>query len=204
MEGGIAFRSEQVKASINCYYMDFKNEIIKLGGLDRFGQPVTGNAERTRHLGIELNAEWQILPQLSVNSNFTFSKNELIRYQIYEWGDSSVNAIRLDGNPIAGFPALLGNIRLTYSWFNYYASLGIRHVGKYYTDNFKNEANAVDPYTVLNLTMRYRLDALRLQGLSLQAQVNNLLDKKYLAHGEGSEFFPAATRNVFVSMQYEF
>ena len=35
--------------------MDFSDEIVKSGQVDRFGQPVTGNAERTRHLGLELS-----------------------------------------------------------------------------------------------------------------------------------------------------
>jgi iron complex outermembrane receptor protein len=198
-ELGVGLRTGSVRAAANVYYMDFRDEIIKKGGLDRFGQPVTGNADHTVHQGLELSGEVQILPQLSLAGNFLASKNELKSYRVFGSGGEEMI---LDGNPIAGFPNSLGNLRFTYSWQGLYASLILKYVGKQYTDNFKNDENSVDAYEVLNLSMRYDLRKLGLKGLILQARVNNLLNKKYLAHGEGTDFFPAATRNGFVSVQY--
>jgi len=39
--------------------------------------------------------------------------------------------------------------------------------------------------------------------VELQLQVNNVLNKLYVAHGEGDAFFPAAERNVFLGLQVE-
>ena len=188
------------KGGLNFYYMDFHNEIIKQGALDQFGQPITGNAARTLHTGIELNAEFHLLPQISFSGNFLQSQNELISYSEY---DDNGNAIKLDGNPVAGFPNSLFNLRLTYSWENTYLALALRHVGKYNTNNYEDEKLSVDPYSVMNFYFRYRLAKLGLKGAIVQANINNLLNKKYMAHGEGATFFPAATRNGFVSLQYE-
>ncbi len=44
--------------------MLFNDEIVKNGKVDRFGQPITGNMERTLHQGIEVSA------QLTLNDNF--------------------------------------------------------------------------------------------------------------------------------------
>ncbi len=200
LEFGIGYRSERFQGILNLFYMDFRDEIIKKGGLDRFGQPRTGNAERTLHQGIELSAGIQLLPQLSLSGNAHLSKNVLKKYTVYS---SDGEAIRLDGNPIAGFPNRLANLRLTYSWKNLYLSLAMQYVGKQYTDNFKNEANTVDPYTVWNVNIRYRFETPWLKGLVLQGRIQNLLNKKYLMYGVGEEFFPAATRNAFVSLQFE-
>ncbi|MFQ5627966.1 MAG: TonB-dependent receptor domain-containing protein, partial [bacterium] len=200
VELGIGFRGSRFLGAANVYYMDFRDEIIKKGGLDRFGQPITGNADHTVHRGVELSGEMQILPQLFLSGNFLASKNELKSYRIFEFGGETTV---LDGNPIAGFPNTLGNLRLAWAWQRLYVSLILKYVGKQYTDNFKNEENSVDVYEVLNFSMRYDLGKLGFRGLTIQARVNNLLNKKFLAHGEGVDFFPAATRNGFVSLQYE-
>lgn len=200
-EFGVAYRNGGRRASINFFYMDFKDEIIKQGQLDRFGQPITGNAERTLHTGIELVAGARIFPKLTLSGNLMLSRNELKEYTIYA-GDGSRQV--LDGNPIAGFPNALANARLTFTDFGLTASLAMQYAGKQYTDNFKNAQNAVDPYTVFNGMMGYTFTrGSRLGGLSLQLHVQNLFDKLYIMHGEGEEFFPAAERQIFVNAKYE-
>ncbi|MEJ2055546.1 MAG: TonB-dependent receptor [Calditrichaceae bacterium] len=198
IELGVDYQSLRFNGSANVYLMDFRDEIIKQGAVDRFGQPITGNADRTLHQGVELSGKFQILPQLSLSGNATYSRNELTDYTVFE-DDTSFN---LDGNHIAGFPDFLSNLRLTYQWRGTYASIDMRHSGKFYTDNFENKANRVDAYTIFNLSIRQELDRFGLNGFVIQAKINNLLNKKYLAHGEGSDFFPAATRNAFINIQY--
>lgn len=200
VELGAGWRSSRLRASINLYHMDFRDEIIAKGGVDRFGQPITGNAERTLHQGVELSGEVQLLPQLALGGNALLSRNELKSYVVFEDGERIV----LDGNRIAGFPNTLANLRLTYAWRGLHASALLKYVGKQYTDNFQQEDRSVDAYEVLNLNLRYRLEQFGLRGLTLQARLNNVLNKKYLSYGIGDEFFPAATRNGFVSLEYIF
>jgi len=200
-ELGLIYRHEQWRASMNLFYMDFKNEIIKSGQLDRFGQPVTGNAERTLHAGIELTGSAQIFPALHLSGNFMLSQNELRKYTVYA-GDGARQI--LDGNPIAGFPNTLANLRLTLNAAGLTASLAMQYVGKKHTDNFKNEQNLVEAYTVFNGVVGYGFDKnSTLAGLSLQLHGQNVFDQLYIAHGEGSDFFPAAERQVFVNLKYE-
>lgn len=199
LELGVGYQSTRLKGTVNFYIMDFRNEIIKSGAVDRFGQPITGNAERTLHQGIELSGCLQLTSKFSLDGNATYSKNELTSYVVYDDGVPQI----LDGNHIAGFPDILANLRFTYNWYDTYAAIDMRYSGKYYTDNYENEENTVDAYTVLNLSVRQDLSILGLPGLVIQAKINNLLNKKYLAHGEGSDFFPAATVNGFINMQYK-
>ncbi len=199
-EAGYSYKGQTLQADLNLYYMDFINEIIKKGGVDRFGQPITGNASRTVHKGVEFSALWHILPRLSLSGNAMYSKNILLRYTVY---DRKGDPFHLDGNPISGFPDMLANLRLTYAWKNLYLTLISKFVGKMYTDNYKNEQNTVDPFIVFNLRFRYKLDSLGLHHLALQGRINNILNRRYLAHGEGEAFFPAATINGFFDLQYE-
>ena len=201
IETGYTFRSETLQGFVNVYYMYFKDEIIKSGALDRFGQPVTGNADRTLHRGIELGGKALITPQLSLSGNFSYSANKLISYSIFT---SDTTRLSLNGNPIAGFPNLLANFRLTYAWKDLYASLAGRYSGKMYTDNFADEKRTVDPFAVFNFNLNWKPASIGLNGVTFQLQLNNLLNSRYLAHGEGDEYFPAATRNGFVGIRYEY
>lgn len=200
-ELGLIYNQKDWRASVNFFYMDFKDEIIKSGQIDRFGQPVTGNAERTLHTGIELGGSAKIYPTLHLSGNFMRSQNKLKKYAIYT---SAGTRQVLDGNPIAGFPEMIANMRLALTMMPLTASVAMQYVGKKYTDNFKNEQNVVEAYTVFNGEAGYRFSRhSTLAGLTLQVHVQNLFDKLYIAHGEGDGFFPAAERQVFINLKYE-
>jgi iron complex outermembrane receptor protein len=197
IELGVGMRSSKVHAAANVYWMEFADEIVKSGQVDRFGQPITGNASRTRHIGIELAGKGEIVEHLEVGGNVTLSRNRLIRHADYSTGAP----ISLSRNPIAGFPDVLANARLTYRNESLTLSISGRYVGKQYTDNFKNEANTVDPYVVSDGFVAYRLMNV-LDDVSVEAklQVNNIFDTLYASYGEGPDFFVGAERNVFFSL----
>ncbi|MCB0282624.1 MAG: TonB-dependent receptor [Calditrichaeota bacterium] len=198
IELGYGYNDNTFGGTINFYYMDFRDEIVKAGGIDRFGQPITGNAERSRHYGTELEGRYLLTQALSLSGNASISRNELVSYREYS---SDGTFVKLDGNPIAGFPDLLGNIRITYHWQNIFASLSARYIGEAYTDNYKNEKNKRDTFTLINMEAQYSLNDLGAPFASLQFRINNLLNTKYMSHGEGQEFFPGATRNFYTALK---
>jgi iron complex outermembrane receptor protein len=197
IELGGAYSAEAVRLSMNIYWMDFSHEIVKSGQVDRFGQPITGNADRTRHIGAELSGTIRLLPGLELAGNATVSRNRFIRHTDY----SSGLANSLDNNPIAGFPDILANLGVSCRLENFTASVSGRYVGKQYTDNFKNEENTVDPFFVSDAWVSYRLVNL-VENVSIEAkvQVNNIFDRLYAAYGEGDQFFVAAERNAFFNL----
>ncbi len=207
-EMGFGYHHERGHAALNFFYMNFKNEIIKSGQLDPFGQPVTVDAGRTLHAGLEMQAEIKPFAFLTLSGNFMFSQNELKEYEIFM---SESRSVSLRGNAIAGFPDFLANLRLTYAGAGFTASVALQHSGKKYTDNFgdryfqifgETRDNTVAPYTVFHGTASYACDRLGLRGLTLQAHVQNLFNTLYIAHGEGADFFPAAERQMFVNVKY--
>jgi iron complex outermembrane receptor protein len=197
VELGTAFTSEVCHATASIYWMEFTDEIVKSGQVDRFGQPITGNAQRTRHLGIELAGQGAIAEHFEFGGNVTVSRNRFVRHTDYSTGAP----VSLNKNPIAGFPDVLANVRLTYRVENLSLSLSGRFVGKQYTDNFKDEANTVDPFFVSDGFVSYKLTNV-FGDVSIEAklQVNNVFDRLYAAYGEGSAFFVGAERNVFFNL----
>jgi len=195
LEFGVGYRSGSSRMRVNGFWMEFADELVKSGQVDIFGQPVTGNAEQTRHIGVEFDGEILINDRFSLSGNCTVSRNRLVRYKVFKKGVLTA----LDGNPIAGFPDFLGNVRATYSSTDLTVSLLGKYVGSFYTDNFKNEENKNDEYAVVNAEVTYRVSLLDWQ-ISLRGEVRNLLNNKYLMSGEGNAFFPAAERNYLVGV----
>ena len=201
LEFGLGLKRDLWQLKANVYIMDFKNEIIKKGQVDRFGQPITGNAEHTRHYGLELSGAWRFLSRFRLAGNASFSRNRLLTYTVYS---TATDSVRLDGNPIAGFPDMLANVSITYNWDNMFVSLSDKFVGSFYTDNFKNEMHKNAAYNTLNLNAHYKIALGPANAFVLQFRISNLLNRKYMAYGEGAEFFPAATRAFYGGIKYEF
>ena len=205
MELGSGYKTESVHATLNLFYMSFKDEIINNGQLDRFGIPVTGNAEQTLHQGVEFSVTSHVLEALEISANATMSKNRLVKYTVF---DNSV-PVSLDGNTIAGFPDFLANARLTYQNDRLTVSFSLQHVGTSYSDNYQSPDKAdpgktVDPYTVVNGWFSYRFNIEPVgRELELRFQANNIFNVIYASHADGDEFFPAASRNIFASLRID-
>lgn len=204
-ELGYHYGSQKLAVGITAYWMEFSNELVSNGVLDQYGQPVDGNAPRTRHIGLEFETTAILTNEFSIYGNLSLSKNKIIHYSYYETKtDSLGNAVTipdtLDGNRIGGFPELLGNIRATYSSGGLSIVLLGQYVGSQYTDNFQSALNEIGPYFVVNGWISYRLDKfLSLSSVEFKLYCNNLLNRSYIAHGEGEYFYPAATRSFFIN-----
>jgi len=196
-EYGLRFAGASAQVSATVYWMEFADELVDNGQVDIFGQPITGNAHRTRHQGIELEGALSPAHTLTLSGNVTVSHNRIISATYYQSGQAPID---LDGNPIGGFPDVLANVRLAYHPDNLDASVTARYIGPFHTDNFNEEANTTDGALVLNGELLYALPRVAGVNLTLRAEVRNILDKLYLAGGFGNTFFPAAERNYLFGL----
>ncbi len=137
-EAGLSYQHHELGFKLNFYFMDFKNEIVPAGTVDKDGMPVKGNAEQTIHTGAEIAFTAKPASFLSLDGNFAYSKNYFRKFtarQITDWDLSLVGRKKLDGNPIAGFPDMIGNLRLVLNWQSVSTSLLFRQIGRQYLDN---------------------------------------------------------------------
>ncbi len=205
LEAGANYQSSGARFSADVFWMEFADELIKSGQVDIFGEPVTGNADRTRHIGIEADGSVTFMTTFTLSGNISLSQNRLVRHreivQSYDsLGSAVLTTYTLDNNPIAGFPDVLWNIRLTYRDDDVTASLLAKYVGSFYTDNFKNENNKNDAYTVFDGELLYRFPAVAGVALTARGEVRNLFNNRYFMNGEGDAFFPAAERNFILGL----
>ena len=205
LEVGSVYRDGQTMASANFFWMEFQDELINSGAVDIFGEPVMGNADRTRHIGIELQGQIELAGGFAISGNTTLSYNRLVRYSVV---DSTSNGLvyrnSFDGNPIAGAPDFLANLQLVRSRGEWRVSLDAKYVGNFYTDNTKNNLLQNDAYTVVNAMLSYRLTLGSGVFLTVRGEIRNLFDALYTMSGDGIEFFPAAERNYIFGTSIQF
>ena len=217
-ETGLGYRHPSWDLSADWYRMEFHDEIVFGGTLNDLGEPVVGNAPRSVHQGVELSGVWHAHSRWTVSGNLTASNDHFIDFTEF---DFEGNALNRDGNREPLFPALMGNLRLSYQWGPAWLSARLRSVGRQYLDSSEDERKSpaahsapgyvpkvLDPYTSLDLIARVSLeDWLGAVGRGLEAyvQVSNVFDARYETFGYldfEPVFIPAASRNFFLGLRW--
>jgi len=226
-ELGYSFKNSNFQFSSTMFWMEFFNELVKSGRQDIFGAPIDGNANRTRHLGIELQGTIQVFNSVSAGSltlgaNATISRNRIIDYSFFTNalnGDPIV--LSLNGNIIAGFPEQMGSIFIRYTKDDFAISTRTKYVGSFNSDNFGSPTqlqeylkiapvtdyidNVVPSYSVTDLEFSYTFSSLFSvfkSGL-VRFHCNNIFNSLYASGAEGRNFFPAAERNYYLGLQFD-
>ena len=214
-EIGATFSENNYSVSLNLFYMIFYDEIVKNGQVDRFGQPTTGNVDRSIHIGAELSTIVRLLNNhIELFGNATFSRNTIEEGKFYL---DEVNFVDLSGNRISGFPDFLANAGITFNDKNLFLKLSGKYVGKFFSDNYDDKLksdlhmfsgfvdytdNINDAYFVSDFYAAYEFNLLNsLTPWKIFVQVNNIFDNLYSAYAIGKEFFPAAERNWLAGIQ---
>ncbi|MCI0472266.1 MAG: TonB-dependent receptor [Ignavibacteria bacterium] len=151
-EIGFGYHNEILKSNLNFYLMDFTNEIVSNGQLDNVGQPISGNAGKSVHMGIEMDFElypFANYPErnwfkgFNLYGNLSLSDNYFNEYVEILGTDSLNNVIYgndYSGNTIIFSPSVIGNLTLGYnSDFGLNVYISGQYIGKQYLDNSENE-----------------------------------------------------------------
>ncbi|TMQ62867.1 MAG: TonB-dependent receptor [Candidatus Eisenbacteria bacterium] len=223
-EAGVGYRRGDDYLKLTGFWLDFRNEIVPSGQIGALGVPITGNAARSSHKGIEFEGGSRHRSGLELSGNLTLSRNRFKDYREYV---DSVTVNDFGGNAIAGFPDRLANLNVGYRRGGALTTVGVVDVGRQYLDNTEDyrkdpslrsapgyQHKFVEAHTLLNATLS--LDLARLtrtrplgaEALALEVHAQNLTDLKYETAGyvyaDVPYFYPASGRSVFVSLRAEF
>jgi len=224
-ETGLGYKGEKFSAQANFYYMDFRNELVRWGGqIDEEGIAIAGNAKKSYHSGIEFSAAAQVVPELTLKGNASFSRNKFIEHREYEndWSTWPPGIIEknFDDNTIGGFPSTILNGTAVFTKNGFTGRLHYQYIGKQYLDNSENERKnselraapgyvdkTIEPYTLLNFRVAYALpEIMGLKRTEIGLSIYNLLDSEYEATGyiDGIPLWiPGPKRNYFLSFSVE-
>lgn len=148
--------------------------------------------------GVELEAKAQLTENLNVQAGYAFTDVTFDKSEAYREGNAASQVPEHQLTLWAGY-------RFTQGVLNgANAGLGVRHNADIYADDANTKK--VPDYTLVDLALGYDFSKLGLEGVSTRLNVNNLLDKEYVASCYNSLDFCyfGAERNVTASVSYRF
>ncbi len=173
------------------YFMDKQNGIVTNSDRENL------NGSHTRHIGLELGANWDIDDILSLRGVFNFAKHT------YENNQMS-GGFNIDGMEVDTAPNAFGNLRLTYRPYNdVLMEVEYVHMGDYYT-NPENTAS-YDGHELVNLRMQYQY----MDDVMISLNILNVTDQEYAERADwttftGDRYFPGEPARAFLGLTWNF
>ena len=229
VEVGNEIRTNKLKLNTNIYFMEFRNEIAATGAINFIGYSIRQNVPQSFRRGLELDWTWQISKTFALTNSSAFSWNKIKTYvqgtSIYDSSGANTYTVHTDTfNNVS--PVLTPNIIINQGLkFTPVSWLNIEVIGKYvskmYLDNTNNETLTTPDFIFADARISIKLDKIFKVGEhTLSFQLNNFTNTKYSSSGTPNNFYtqtngglvqtvypsyyPAATRNYFVTLSMKF
>lgn len=215
VEAGYRFKGQNFMANVNGYYMHYNNQLVLTGKINDVGDYTRTNVDQSYRAGIELEAGYRILKNLSVTGNLTLSSNKIVAFNEYvdNYDGGGQDTIAHTNTDLAFSPNIIGSAGILYEPVK---NLNIqfigKHVGDQFLDNTSNESRKLDAYTVFNFQVNYTIEDVLFKEITIGARVNNVFNELYENNGYtwgyiyGGErtqenfYYPQAGRNFLVRL----
>ena len=208
-ELGWRYISEKVKLNANVYYMLYKDQLVLTGDISNTGYSLRKNSGKSYRTGVEIDATVALAPRWEWAPNVSFSKNKNIDYTIQD-PNTPTQKINLGNTDISFSPDwVVGNTISFTPIDNFHISLISKYIGERYLTNENQENALLEDFLVHSLHLSYELLPQKLfKSVLFSVTANNLLNKKYVAHGRYASgkplYFPAAELNSMVGITFTF
>lgn len=222
-EAGYTFRSRQLTASVNLFWMNYLNQLVPTGEMSDVGYVIMTNVNKSYRAGIELEATGSPVSWLTIQGNTTLSNNKItnfvehISYYDEQWNFIENRAQAPRPTDLAYSPSIIGAISLIFKpskWSE--VILTTKHVGQQYFDNTSEAAAKIEAYTVSDLVLNLTPKLSRIVETRFFLRVNNLLDQEYISNAYGGKdivnnetlrwtyYFPQPGINLLAGLNLEF
>jgi len=219
-ELGWRFASEKTKVNTNLYFMNYKDQLVLSGELNDVGAPLRTSSGKSYRLGLEVDAEIQLLKNLRTIPNIALSTNKNVDFVSSRDGE----LVNLGNTNISFSPSVVAGNMLEYSPIKklQFALLS-KFVGEQYMGNIDSEASKLDSYFINDLNIVYTLDNLPwIKEVVFSVLMNNIFNVEYISNGyfytydddfsnpgttttvEGAGYYPQATINFLVGATVKF
>lgn len=189
IEAGYNYNSKLLSASINLYYMLYRDQLVQTGELSDTGELLSRNVANSYRRGIELQLTVNATKWLSLGGNCTLSQNHILGYVDYIDGV----AFERGRTTIAYSPAIIAGLFADAHVKGFSARLSARYVSKQYLTNGEYEDLSLPHYCVCDLDLGYTLSTKRVERIRFGVKIGNLLNTKYCASGYGGSWLEGKT-----------
>jgi len=219
-ELGWRFASEKTKVNTNVFYMDYKDQLVLTGAIDDVGAPIRTSSGKSYRLGIEIDAQIQLVENLKLMPNLALSTNKNIDFITSQDG----NLVNLGKTNLSFSPQIIAGNIIEYSPIkNLQLAFLSKYVGEQFMGNIDSETSKLDAYFINDLNVVYTLENLPfLKSIVFSGLVNNIFNVKYVSNGyfykydddftqpgtittfEGAGYYPQATINFLLGATVKF
>lgn len=187
-ELGYVFASQMFSASVNLYYMDYKDQLVATGQLSDTGNMLTVNTPDSYRTGVELQGDFRPCEWFDWQANATLSRNRIQNFKQYIYENEESNPIVIDrgDTPISFSPDFIFNNIFSFSYRGFDAAVNTKFVSRQYMDNAGTESCVIDSYCVTDLNLAYSVPVAKLGGikeLKVGFFIYNIFNRKYFNNG---------------------
>lgn len=195
-------KSGRLNLTANAFYMYYIDQLVATGELNDVGGYKRANAGESYRAGIELSANYGLIPQkLSVFGNLTWSTNKILNHQEIEYDtDGTPSIVDYGTTNISFSPDWIGSLGVEFAPIK---PLSLNVINKFVGEQFLTNTELVDgkleSYFLTDVLIRYAPNWFNLKNLEFSLLVNNVFDVEYESNGfyyEGPYYYPQAGVNV--------
>ena len=196
LEIGYKYQSALFSAGINFYWMDYKDQFVLTGEIDKIGEAITRNVDKSYRLGVEVEAALKPVDWFRWDVNATWSKNQVKGITV-KLTDNSV--ADLGDQPLAFSPEWIVNNIFTFNYKGLNASIQSQYISEQYMTNtgFKSYKTLddngqptdvsmmLDGHFVTNIDLSYnfKLPKLGIKDATIGVTLYNLFSAEYDNNG---------------------
>lgn len=215
LEAGYRRKSRKFFANANAFVMYYKNQLILTGQINDVGGYTRTNAKESYRAGVELEAGYMILRNLSITGNLTLSQNKVVDFNEYvdDYDNGGQAVINHKNTDIAFSPNAIASAGIAYEPIRGLSlNLLSKYVGKQFLDNTSNEKRKMDAYYLTNLNISYTIKDVVFREIQVGLLVNNVFNYlyenngytfSYIAGGQTTTenfYYPQAGRNFLLRL----
>jgi iron complex outermembrane receptor protein len=219
-ELGWQYDADKFRLKTNLYYMNYKDQLVLTGNIDDVGNPIADNIGKSYRFGLEIEAVFRILENLTWQPNLALSTNKNVdKYYNFD------GALTDFGNTDLSFsPSVVAGSNIKYEPLkNLGLSLLTKYVGEQYMSNIQLASSKLDAYFVNDFQISYELHTDKLfRSVEFSGLVNNLFNVKYVSNGyfytyddtwtdpdqvatiTGAGYYPQAELNFLLGVNFKF
>ena len=132
LEVGYKYQSPTFSAGVNFYWMDYKDQFVLTGEINKIGEAITRNLDKSFRLGVELEAAWKPVDWFRWDANATWSRNRVKDITVQLTDGSVAN---LGDQPLAFSPEWIANNVFSFNYQGFSASVQSQYISKQYLTN---------------------------------------------------------------------
>lgn len=206
-ELGYERRTGRVSTGVNCYLMDYADQLVLTGELNDVGAALRTNVARSYRAGIEWMGALRMGDRFSLRANAAFSRNRVRAFTEFvdDWDNGGQVGYTYAESELPLSPDVVAGSELTYRALNGKRAtadltLVAKYVGRQFLDLSASVDRMLDPFLVCDLRLNANWLAKGTKGIDFNLTLRNLFSELYESNGWVYSYVSDGRRQEFVGL----